>query len=333
MHQALGALVLIMLLTACQPDKPAGPPSLAAAAAQTITVAYTAQPQGTLIHIGMAQGYFAAEGVNVRASMHEFGKTALQAVVDGDADIATVAETPIMFSILRGEKIAIVSEITNSSTNNAIIVRKDAGIASPAGLTGRRVGYTPGTTGEFFLDAVLSAGGHSIKEVKPVPLKPKEMLDALETGKVDAVSTWNYPLSEIQQQMGNHCQVFYDRDIYTETFALAGRKAFIASHEELMRRFLRALLKAEQYSREHPTESQQIVARATSTDITLVRKVWPAFKFNIVLNQSLLITLEDETRWAIKNKLVDATAMPDYLAHIHFDSLQAVKPEAVKIIH
>jgi hypothetical protein len=47
----------------------------------------------------------------------------------------------------------------------------------------------------------------------------------------------------------------------------------------------------------------------------------------------LLITLEDEARWAIKNNLTSATEVPNYLDYIYFDALDEVKPEAVGIIH
>jgi NitT/TauT family transport system substrate-binding protein len=51
----------------------------------------------------------------------------------------------------------------------------------------------------------------------------------------------------------------------------------------------------------------------------------------VSLDQTLLITLEDETRWAMKNKLTDKTAMPNFAEYIHVDSLMGVKPEAVKL--
>ena len=50
-----------------------------------------------------------------------------------------------------------------------------------------------------------------------------------------------------------------------------------------------------------------------------------------MLDKRIIITLEDETRWAMKNRLTDQSVMPDYLTYIHLDGLRAVKPEAVKI--
>ncbi len=51
--------------------------------------------------------------------------------------------------------------------------------------------------------------------------------------------------------------------------------------------------------------------------------------FSFALEPRTLLTLEDETRWAIKNKLTERTDMPDYLNFIHLDSLKAIEPEAI----
>jgi len=52
-----------------------------------------------------------------------------------------------------------------------------------------------------------------------------------------------------------------------------------------------------------------------------------------MLDQSLVLALEDEARWAIKNKLTSKTKVPNYLNHIHLDALKSVAPSAVTIIH
>jgi NitT/TauT family transport system substrate-binding protein len=89
------------------------------------------------------------------------------------------------------------------------------------------------------------------------------------------------------------------------------------------------LVKAEAFVAKHPDEAQTIVAAATKVEGKLVRQVWDAFQYRVVLDWSLIITLEDETRWAMKRKLTDKTVMPDYASYIYSDGLKAVKPDAV----
>ncbi|HLP97396.1 MAG TPA: NrtA/SsuA/CpmA family ABC transporter substrate-binding protein [Sideroxyarcus sp.] len=325
MHKTLIAAALLAMLAGC------GKATSENAQPQKITIAYTYQPQSTLVHIAVAKGYFAEQGLEVESLMHTYGKTALQSVTDGKADFATVAETPAMFAVLKGEKIYIIANIEASTTNNAIVARRDAGIAATADLKGKRVAFTPGTTSDFFLDSLLTANGLTRQDIKPVPLKPEEFQDAIMARKIDAASTWNYPLTLIKHQLGANGIIFYDRDIYTETFNIASRQDFVRQNPATTKRFLRALIKAEEFVAKHPDEAQTIMSAATGIDKALIGEVWTSFNYHVVQDQTLLLTLEDETRWAMKNKLTEQTVMPDYLGYIHLDSLRDVKPEAIKM--
>jgi NitT/TauT family transport system substrate-binding protein len=327
---ALIALMFVTLLAGCEQSSPEDK-AQSAEPLQKITVAYTYQPQCTLVHVAVAKGYFVKEGLDVQPLMRTFGKAALETVIGNQADLATVAETPIMFNILKGEKIFVLANIEASSTNNAIAARKGAGISTPGDLKGKRIGFTPGTTGEFFLDSLLTANGLTRNEIHPVSLKPEEMQDAIMAKQVDAVSTWNYPLTQINRQLGDDGTILYDREIYTETFNIAARQEFVQKNPETVKRFLRALIKAEEFVAKNPEEAQAIMSAATKIDQGLIHDVWNDFNYHIVLDQTLLITLEDETRWAMKNKLTEQTAMPDYLSFIHIDSLKAIKPEAIRM--
>lgn len=149
--------------------------------------------------------------------------------------------------------------------------------------------------------------------------------------KVDAISTWNYPLTLIKQRLGSNGTIFYDREIYTETFNIAVQQDFVRKNPQTAQRFLRALIKAEDFVAKNPEEAQSIMSAATKIDAGLIHEVWNAFNYHVVLDQTLLITLEDEARWAMKNKLTEQTVMPDFMSFIHLDSLKAIKPEAIKM--
>ena len=328
---SLALIVCIVELAGCQKTPAQNAVQQNNAAQQKITVAYTWQPQSTLVHVAVAKGYFAEEGLDVQPLMHTYGKAALQSVIESKADFATVAETPVMFNVLKGEKIFVIANIEASSMNNAIVARKDTGIATPANLKGKRIAFTPGTTSDFFLDSLLTANGLTRKDIQPVALKPEEFQDAIMAKKVDAASTWNYPLTLIKHQLGANGTIFYDREIYTETFNIAARQDFVRKNPEAVKRFLRALIKAENFVAMNPDEAQSIMSAATKIDQSLIHEVWNAFNYHVVLDQTLLLTLEDETRWAMQNKLTDRTEMPDYESFIHSDSLRAIKPEAINM--
>jgi len=60
--------------------------------------------------------------------------------------------------------------------------------------------------------------------------------------------------------------------------------------------------------------------------------ILPEQEFTIILPQALIVAMEDQARWRIKNKLTEATQVLNYLDYIYFDALEEVKPEAVTII-
>jgi NitT/TauT family transport system substrate-binding protein len=322
MSKAL-ALALVVVAIGCQRAAPK-----ATVAPRPIRIACTLQPQGVLVQVAAANGYFKAEGLEADLRVMAYGKVALQALLDHQVDVATVAETPIMFAAMRDEPFYVIANIEASSRNNAIVARRDAGIARVHDLEGKRVAFTPGTTSEFFLDSLLTAAGLPRSAVRPVPLQPEEMVLAIQARTIDAACTWNYSLARIRRQLGENAVLFFDQEIYTETFNLAAAQDIVLKEPETVKRFLRALVRAEAFVAKRPQDAQRIMATATRTDLELVQDVWDAFNYVVRLDQTLLITLEDEARWAMKNGMTGRKTTPDFRRIIHPDCLKAVKAES-----
>jgi ABC-type nitrate/sulfonate/bicarbonate transport system substrate-binding protein len=318
-------LLLTIAFTGCQQSAPGQFPPL------TVRLAYTTQHDSALLHLAILKGYFAQEGLVVQPQIHRFGKEALAAVVEGKADMATVAETPFVLSVLNGKKIVIVAGIFSSGVNNGIVALRPRGITKAADLKGKRIAVTPGTTSEFFLHSFLAGAGIGRQQVVEVATDPDRMPDAVLSGRVDAASTWNPMLKSIGRGLGRRGEIFFDRNLYTQTFLLSAGAQYVENNREAVRRVLRALLKAEAFAAEHASEAQRALAVELPMDLGLLRECWSESRFRVSLDQSLLIALEDETRWAIGNGLSPTAAMPNYLGYLSFDALQAVQPLAVTI--
>jgi len=323
----VAALAMCACLLSCgrNDQKPASQP-------EKVTIAYSAATDAVLAEIAQRQGYYLQEGLEAKPIMRAYGKAALQAVLDGEADFATVADPPVMFAIMRGEKISVIATIQTNTNGNAIVARKDRGIISPKDLKGRKIGVTPGTTGDFFMDIFLSLNGISRKDVKVVSLSPDKLPGALVNGDVDAVSTFTIYLIQSQMKLGEKGITFYDENIYTFTFNIVATQEFIRNNPEKVKKLLRALIKAEELVKLNPDGAQKIIAAYSGLDIAMVRRLWTDTSHRVALDQKLILALEDESHWAIKNKLTKATKIPNYLDYIYFDGLKSVKPEAVRIL-
>jgi len=279
------------------------------------------------------QGYFAGEGLVATIQPHTSGKSALDAALNGRAELATVADIPIMFAAMNGQPVSVVASIFKAERDQAIVARKDRGIAAPADLKGKRVGVTLGTSGNFFLDAFTNRQKLSANAVMAVDLKPEAITGALLSGEVDAISTWEPYLGMARTQLGSNAAMFYGEGVYEVIFNLAGTRAFVATHPETVKKVLRAVIRGAQFCTDSPDLASAIVARAMNIDPGQLKGLWPSYLFKVTLDQALILALEDETRWAIKNKLTGQTKIPNYLSYVDLGALKAVRPSAVTIIH
>jgi NitT/TauT family transport system substrate-binding protein len=306
-------------------QKPVGPP-------EKVIFAYTVLPDATLAHVAQRNGYYLQEGLDVTAQVHQIGKAALQSVLEGKADFATVAETPVMFAIMKGEKIAIIATINSSNRNMAVLARKDKDILVPHDLKGKKIATTFGTIGEFFMDTLAVTNGLSRKQMNVINLPAETLQDALISGKVDAISTWNPILIQAQRKLGDGGIAFYGEDIYTQTYNVVATQEYIRKNPLQVKKILFALIKAEEFVGRNPAEAQKIVANASGTDMEALRRVWPGNTFRVTLDQPLVLALEEEARWAIKGGLVRKANIPNYLNFVYLDGLASVKPAAVRIL-
>jgi sulfonate transport system substrate-binding protein len=297
-----------------------------------ITIALAATTDSVLAQVALAKGFYAQEGLEVIAKTYPYGKVALQEMTTGKADIATVAETPVMLAIMKGEPLSILATIQTSNVDNAVIATKKAGIRAPRDLKRKRIAVTSGTTSDYFLDAFLVVNGIGRKDVVIVDAKAENTATMLARGKVDAISVF-IPFSlQAQKELGDQVVTFTDPNIYTFTFNTVATQDFVSKNPEKVKKVLRALVRAEDFVRKNPMEAQNIAADFAKIDVTRVRDVWPVTNFEVSLDQSLLLALEDESRWAIKDGLTSATTIHNYLDHIYLDGLKAVKPKAVRIL-
>jgi sulfonate transport system substrate-binding protein len=316
----------LIFCTSCEKQpKVSGPP-------EKITIAYSTAANAILVYIAFARGYFVEEGLDATPQPHPFGKLALNAVIEGKADLATAADTPIVFAIMNGKRIETLAVIQTSNRDEAIVARQDRGIAKPADLKGKKIGVPLGTSADFFTDVFLLAHDIDREKVKIIDMKPDEMAAALGTGRVDAVSTFNPTLNLLNKELGNKGTVFFGESIYTEKICLAAMLVFVKKHPETVKKALRALVRAETFVQLNPEEARLIVAGFIKVDKALIDEIWPIFTTRVKLDQALLVDLEDQTRWVLKKGLTARKDMPNYLDFIYVDGLLAVKPEAVSIL-
>ena len=284
------------------------------------------------ILVAQEKGYFKEQGLDVQIKPYQAGKLALEAMFSGEPlDMVTVGPVPIALKALGRDDFSILTTFVYSESDDKIVARKDKGITTGSDLKGKRIGVTLGTSGQFFLSNYLILNGLSAADVHMVDLKPDDLPEAFLSGEVDAMSTWEPRAYNTASAIGDGAVKLVNPGIFRETFNMVAMKAYTEGHAEVIKRFIRALDKANTFIKEHPEESHAIVAQASGVKVETVDAVSGAFVYQLSLDQSLLLTLEDIARWAIQNKLTAASTVPNFLDFVNLDALSAVKPETVTI--
>jgi NitT/TauT family transport system substrate-binding protein len=303
---------------------------------------YTGQPEsiniGTspfevsgLIFIAQDQGFFANNGLNATIKMYDAGIIAMDALYAGDLDVATAAELVFVRNVLNDKKIHGIASIGKSDFHY-IIARKDKGIFNISDLKGKKIGVARGTSADFYLGRFLELHGIKLQDVTIVNLKPADMVAPLINGEVDAVSTWDPYAYPVENRLGVNATVWADQSGQLMYWMAICRDDLITNRPELIDRFLQALNQAEDFAVNHPDEARKIVQKRLGSDDAYMERIWSDTQLMLSLDQSLIIAMDDETRWLIKNNLTDKKEVPVFLDYIYRDGLNAVQPEAVNII-
>jgi ABC-type nitrate/sulfonate/bicarbonate transport system substrate-binding protein len=316
--------LLIVLVTNCNQIPPKQ--------VERIVVAADTTAWASPLWVAEKKGYFKEEGLNVEIREFESGRTALRTMLGGESiDISTASQTPVVsYSFTRADY-AIIGTMSYSDKDVSMLARRDRGISATSDLKGKSIGVTGGSTGHFFLSLFLAYEGLRMADVKTVDIEATHLPQALAEGQVDAIATWEPYIYKARKSLGDKALLLPAGGIYRTDFYFIARKAFIKKYPEALTRFLRAIEKGEDSIRRNKKEAMDIVSQRVRTDREIMHATWDDFQFRLFLDQSMLVSLEDQARWAIANKLTNATQVPNYLDYIYVDALKAVKPGVVTI--
>jgi len=298
---------------------------------ESITFAVTPWPASTPFFVAREKGYFRDEGLDATFRSYPSGHLALAAMLSGATELAATGETPIVRAAMKGKPVAVIATVCEIDRAHLIIARKDKGIRAPGDLRGKKIGVVAGTTADFFLHIYLTTSYIDPGSVQIINLAPEEIVEALLSGEVDAVSTWPPHTIVLQEKLGPNALVLYDPSIYTMTWNLVATQDFAKDHPDRVKKFLRAIVRANRFIAVEPAESHAISSKHVSPDIVLLDRAWEDYRFTLLLDQSLVLNMEDQARWIIRSDTRNSRKPPNFLDFIYADGLKAVLPEGVRI--
>jgi NitT/TauT family transport system substrate-binding protein len=300
---------------------------------ESITIGYAPFESAALYYIAEDQHFFSKNGLNVTSRKYATGAAALGGILNGEADIAVgISEFPIVGSAFRKEDIRIMGSIDRADFIH-LVGRKDRGIEKVSDLRGKRVGTTFGTVAHFHLGRLLNLHGMSLQDLTLVDVRtPEEWVSAVANGDIDAIVTAQPYAGLAKDRLGANAVVWPAQSGQPVQGLIIAPKEWITKHPELAERVLNALARAEEYLFRHPDGAKAALQKRLNLNPAYVETVWSQNQFSLSLDQALIMTMEDEARWMIANKLTGEKQIPDLMDYVYEDGLKAVKPGAVSVI-
>ncbi|GAA5165668.1 ABC transporter substrate-binding protein [Pseudonocardia eucalypti] len=158
------------------------------------------------IQQALLRGAGALDGTPYRVDWAEFPAAAplLEALRGGAIDIGIAGDAPTLNALAATGDISIAAASTQPKRGGlAILVPRDSPIKTVADLRGRAVSpTTQGSIGHYLLLRALSEAGLAPTDVKISFLQPVDAAAALNSGAIDAWSTWDPYTAVAEREQG-----------------------------------------------------------------------------------------------------------------------------------
>lgn len=297
---------------------------------ESITIGGVPYDAAALIYIAEDQGYFANNGLNVTMQDYGSAPSAIYGLLNDEADMALISEYVVVGKAFEKENISVIGIIDKYHVVD-LVGRKDKGIENASDLKGKKVGVTQRSQLEFYLGRFLNLHGIGLQDITLVDLPPSQYVQALTSGNVDAIITWDLYINPIQERSGSNIVIWPAQNSQSGYYLMACRDDWAASHPETINRFLKSIAQAEEYAINYPNEAKTILQKKLNYTDAYTATTWPDHQFSLTLDQSLLIAMNDEARWMINNNLTSERTIPNFRNYIYTKGLEEVKPESVNI--
>lgn len=300
---------------------------------QEIKVGFQPSPPMAILMVAKDKGFFEKQGLNVELKEFTAGKFALAAFFGGSLDFSVSGDVPPALAALQGNQFVVPAQLVQRTKSEVrVVARKDGDLndaKSYFSAKKRKLATSAGGGPEFFTYEFLNKLGIKSDQIEIINQKPEDMVAALTSGSVDAISMFDPVAYVAEKQMGDRGITFTDESIYSELYVIEAHTS-VKQDSAKLEKFLKALVEAEQYLKTNTDDAKNIVAKYTKLDRQTVDVVWSNTEFGVSLTPELINYWNKEAVWA-KNtgKLRKDAQIPDFKDFIFSDPLKKISPAAV----
>jgi sulfonate transport system substrate-binding protein len=215
----------------------------------------------------------------------EFPATApaLEALAAGAIDLRGSAAAPLIFAVAAGAPIKAVAatHLEGPRESLAILVLSGSPIRTVADLRGKRLAANRGSVGHHLILAALSRAHIPFEDVAIQNLLPADARTALQSGAVDAWSTWDpyVSIGEVQ----DHLRPIVDgTDLPIPDAVMVSSDSSISNKRSQLRDFLQREARAQQWAILHSEAYARLYADQTGLPIEFTRRIAAHMRYQYV---------------------------------------------------
>lgn len=245
-----------------------------------LSVYHITTVDSAVLYLGVEQGFFAEEGLDVTVKIAESGSAIIPSVVNGESPIGYANVVSDLAAIDQGLDIKFVGNCCGTGSDPAkdasgVFVLPDSGITDASGLAGKRIAVnSTKNLGDLTIPLALRNRGIDPGDIQYVPMNYSDMGAALERGDVDAI--WQVdPFRAIATEAGyrNVLSNFVEAlpDTVLGYYITSG--TFAKDNPEVVAKFQRALSKSNEYATEHQDELRSTAVEKVKVDPAIAEQL------------------------------------------------------------
>jgi ABC-type nitrate/sulfonate/bicarbonate transport system substrate-binding protein len=258
-------------------------------------------------YVGAKKGIFAKYGFDVDVLPLATGVQANQALAAGQADWSGGGVESTVVAWATGLPFKAYSMYAKGGDSYAILVRKEAGIASPKDLKGKKIAVPQGTAPAQGLNQVLKEAGLPGNAVMRVNANYGNMGQMLISGAVDAMAGLEPFLTLTEEKMEGKSAILLRLGKYVQgggLFLISDKWA--AANPTKVVDAVAALWEAQQWVRKNPKEAAAIEAEFLKVEPRIVEVSFKVLTYDPLIDDFTAKSLQTTADYLAEEKLIAA---------------------------
>jgi sulfonate transport system substrate-binding protein len=277
--------------------------------AKPLVIAFQDRVVDAIVIVAVEKKFFEEEGVEIAPKRFTSGPATSEALIFGDADIATMGDTAALIAVSKYcPNVLMLTSLGGGEKRHGVVVANDSNASSLSSLIGKKIAVKKGTSTHGGVMLKAKAEGINLDK-EMIDLEPSLMASALMEKEVDAViASEPTPSVLIEKGIGKRIMTL-DGVGNTYPLLLMVKEASFKGNVSQMKGVFKALEKSAQFINEHPEQSAQIVSNVSKLSIAATKEAMSYHFYKIGWDDATKESLSKMAGFLYDNQKIKA--LPD----------------------